>query len=270
MPTSDFFQSENYKAMIQDSEKQIRQQKAEIEEFKNQFKSLANELLFEIDIGLEQITPEFDHALAHKQKSLKIQEAYHSKLLANLNKLNQVGEEIDYHQQQQQPGEESNHEKLIEDKRKELSDYFNNRGEIDREKSKNIQEYIKMLEKDNFMNKHKLAIKFCEQAFKGVSMDDDGDDDMQVESNTQTVKNKCPLTQKEFVTPVCIPTKCKKCVFEKLAILDYVQSKPGDANHRNVRCPTPGCPTKITKDSDIETDEVFTRMLLKYLKNNTD
>ena len=214
-----------------------------------------------IGIDIDQITPEFENALGHMQKSINVQESYRAKLHSDLVKITEVGEEMNTG-----GTSEEGYSEMLKSKKQELTNFFSNRGNIEQQRNMSAQDLAGNF---SFMPKYKSAKQFCDKAFgKSTAENEENDDDMQVESNAQAIQNKCPLTQKEFVTPVCVPEKCKKCIFEKLAILDYVQNKAGGAaNHRNVRCPTPGCATVITKDSDIETSDIFSIMLLKYLKN---
>jgi hypothetical protein len=260
MPAEDYFQIQNYQSIVTDTEKQLHAQRAELESFRKQWEVLAMDLVLDIGIDIDQITPEFENTLGHMQKAINVQDSYRAKLHADLVKVTEVGKAIE-----QSGNPEEGHDEMLKSKKQELTNFFSNRGNIEQQRNVSVQDLAGNF---SFMGKYKSAKKFCDKAFgKSGENAEEGDDDMQVESNVQAIQNKCPLTQKEFVTPVCVPEKCKKCVFEKLAICDYVQSKGGNADHRNVRCPTPGCATVITKDSDIETSQIFSIMLLKYLKN---
>lgn len=262
MTSNSVFQLQNYKDMVDDTQKQLRNQQTEFESFQDTWQNLAVELLIEVGIEIDQITPEFDAALGHMQKGINVQDAYHKKLQSDFNKVTQVSKEI-----QEKQADDESYDSFLNEKRQELTDCFAERGDIDRQRNLPVKDHS--VGKHSIIETFQRAKSFCEQAFNGGDNANDDDDDMQVEGDIQTVKNKCPLTQKQFVTPVCVPDKCKKCVFEKLAIIDYVKNKVGgNATHRNVRCPTPGCPTVITKDSDIETSEIFTQMLIKYFKNS--
>jgi len=256
MTSNSVFQLQNYENMVNDTEKQLRNQKTEFESFQDTWQNLAVELLTEVGIEIDQITPEFDAALGQMQKGINVQKAYHNKLKSDFNKVTQVSKEI-----QEKQADDANYDSFMNEKRQELNDFFAGRGDIDIQRNLPVKDHF--VGKNSIIETFQRAKSFCEQAFNN-NVDENDDDDMQVEGDVQTVKNKCPLTQKQFVTPVCVPGKCKKCVFEKLAIIDYVKGKGGDATHRNVRCPTPGCPTVITQDSDIETSEIFTQMLIKY------
>lgn len=258
-PAENYFQIQNYQSIVNDTEKQLNAQKAELESFRKQWEVLAMDLVLDIGIDIDQITPEFENALGHMQKSINVQEAYRAKLHSDVVKVTEVGEAID-----KSGTPEEGYDEMLKSKKQELTNFFSNRGNIEQQRNVSVQDLAGNF---SFMGKYKGAKTFCDKAFGKITAEEKDDDDMQVEGDAQAIQNKCPLTQKEFVTPVCVPEKCKKCIFEKLAICDYVQNRGGDKNHRNVRCPTPGCATVITKDSDIETSEIFSIMLLKYLKN---
>ena len=59
------------------------------------------------------------------------------------------------------------------------------------------------------------------------------------------VPDKCPLTQKPFETPVPIPACSRTCIFEKLAIKDYILQQLRRSGGQPIRCPNPGCQTFI-------------------------
>merc|ERR1712110_1056680 len=99
--------------------------------------------------------------------------------------------------------------------------------------------------------------KWCEKAF-GINQQDDNDDEdgMEVEGEGLKVKNKCCITQKEFVEPIACPEKCKKCIFEKLAILDHVNVRVQQSGQ--CKCPMPGCPAIFTNTKEFDTSAVMT------------
>ncbi|UJR37185.1 hypothetical protein I4U23_029893 [Adineta vaga] len=75
---------------------------------------------------------------------------------------------------------------------------------------------------------------------------DNDDDDDNAHNTEQIVSNKCPLTQKEFVTPV----QNKKCKhkYEKTAVLKYIAEK--SKSKRPAKCPSTGC-DNIVNEKDL-------------------
>merc|ERR1712226_12833 len=116
MTSNSVFQLQNYKDMVDDTQKQLRSQKNEFESFQKTWGDLAGELLMEVEIDIDQIAPEFRAALGHMQKGINVQEAYHKKLQTDCNKVTQVSNEI-----QEKPADDANYDGFLNEKRKELT-----------------------------------------------------------------------------------------------------------------------------------------------------
>jgi len=257
MPRHQNIQFDNFQIPIADLAKQIRKQEKFFHDQKRLWEELTEDLILEVGVDVGQVIPEFQSALGHIQKGINVQHAYHAKLQAN----KAVLEDID--------GEIANkNEEELEEMKRQVDAEFSKEEKIHEERTKGIEEHW---DKNSFMSGWQQAKNYCDRVFN-KSSNQDADDDMEVDmEGAAKIPDRCPLTQKPYETPVPITACTRTCIFEKLAIKEYVTQKMNAARDQGrdigCRCPNPGCQTFITNLGMIDDSRMMSAMLKTHIKN---
>jgi len=253
MPSTNF-QMSNFDEACKALNGQIRKQEKFFRESQTAWEELTADLIHEVGIDASQIIPEFQTALGHIKKGINVQTAYQRQIESNREKLVQVDGKIN-----------NLNEDELEQLKREVDQHFNNDKEIHESRTKSVADHW---DSAQFMGDYHEAKKYCAKVFeRNAANDADEDDDMEMDMEGATaVPDKCPLTQKPYETPVPILACLRTCIFEKLAIKDYVLQKLGASGGQPIRCPNPGCQTLIDSVAMIHEGHMMSSMIKSYIK----